>query len=328
MKQYQSNDDVNSQQQSGDASYQFNYNTGDSRRQEAADAAGNIKGQYSYTNEAGQHDLKYIAGAETGFVVTGGSLAIPNGIDGGATVRQLQGTSSTITHAVKSNQLINSPNSDGSYTYSYNTGSSTRPAHSNTEYINTSGWKSKQFDSPVVVYNVDDISSSNFGESWSDDSASHVSSDASYQFAYNAGDSARQESSSEDGTVSGQYSFTNEAGQHDLQYHAGAGTGFVVTGGSLSVPNGIDGGATVRQLAGKTDLNAGWSTAQSYQHNSQDNIGAPSAQISSGNNGQNKLEYQVGGSALHRNGDSGQFLLTKMLPTLGNSKFGYILVST
>lgn len=325
VKQYHSDDDVNSQQQSGDASYRFDYNTGDSRRQEAADAAGNIQGQYSYTNEDGQHDLQYIAGAGTGFVVTGGSLAIPNGIDGGATVRQLQGTSSTTTHTVN-NQLNSSPNSDSLYTYSYNTGSSNRPAHSNTEFVNTSGWKTKKFDSPVVVYNVEDISSSNTGASWSDNSNSQVGGDASYQFAYNAGDSARQEAASEDGSVSGQYSFTNEAGEHSLQYHAGAGTGFVVTGGSLSVPNGIDGSATVRQ----SDVNAGWSTVQAHQHNSQDVHDSDahfhsSGQVSAGSSGQTKLQYQVGGSALQRNGDSGQFSLTKLLPTVGNSKFGYVL---
>lgn len=332
VKQYQSNDDDNSQQQSGDASYKFDYNNGDSSRQEASDATGNIHGQYSYINEAGQHDLKYIAGAETGFVVTGGSLAIPNGIDNGEKVRQLQGTSSTTTHAVKSNQWNHSSDSDGSFSYSYNTGSSSKPSHSNAEYVNTSGWKTKNFDSPVVVYNVEDINSNSNGQSWSDESTGHDGGDASYQFAYNAGDSARQEVASNDGSVTGQYSFTNEAGQHDFHYHAGAGTGFVVTGGSLSVPNGIDSGATVRQLTGTSDFNTEWAAPQTHQHISHgtdDSVAHVyhSDQVSSDRNGQYKLEYQVGGSGLQRNGDGGPFTLTKLLPIAGNSKFGYILDS-
>lgn len=277
------------EQQSGDASYRFDYRTGDASRQEASDASGNIHGQYSYTNEAGQHDLHYVAGAATGFQVTGGSLAIPNGIDGGAAVRQLQGST---------------------------TGTEAGWKHTSTP--SSSAWQTKTFDTPVVVYNVEPVASNQ----WNDNSESK--GDASYNFAYNVGDSARQEVAEQDGSVQGKYSFTNEAGQHDLHYKAGAGIGFVVTGGSLAVPNGIDGGATVRQLSGTVSSSAGWSAEPHQQTVTNDawTVEALPQHRSQSNNGHYQLSYQVGSGLEHNNGNS-QFSVTKLLPAGGNSKYGY-----
>lgn len=65
-----------------DGSYQISYNTGDHSREEKSDTSGNVQGRYSYVDEAGEHDLTYISGPETGFVVTGGSLSKPNGLIG------------------------------------------------------------------------------------------------------------------------------------------------------------------------------------------------------------------------------------------------------
>uniref|UniRef100_A0A182Q0G5 Uncharacterized protein n=1 Tax=Anopheles farauti TaxID=69004 RepID=A0A182Q0G5_9DIPT len=69
---------------SRDRSYQFGYQSPDATREESADAAGNVRGSFSYNNEAGRNDLQYIAGAGMGFRPTGGSLAVPNGLPGGA----------------------------------------------------------------------------------------------------------------------------------------------------------------------------------------------------------------------------------------------------
>lgn len=164
-----------------DASYKISYNTGEHAREEKSDAAGNVQGRYSYVDEAGEHDLTYIAGPKTGFVVTGGSLSVP--------------------------------------------GSSVTPKTSGHQSVN------RNF---------------NAAKSWSSADASKVSSvqkpeDGSYAFSYTADDHARSESSDAAGNVQGRYSYTDEAGQHDLSYVAGGETGFVVTGGSLSKPNGLAG---------------------------------------------------------------------------------------
>uniref|UniRef100_A0A182JYI4 Uncharacterized protein n=1 Tax=Anopheles christyi TaxID=43041 RepID=A0A182JYI4_9DIPT len=65
-----------------DRSYRFGYQTPDATRQEAADRAGNVRGSFSYNNEAGRNDLQYVAGAGMGFRPTGGSLSVPNGLPG------------------------------------------------------------------------------------------------------------------------------------------------------------------------------------------------------------------------------------------------------
>jgi Insect cuticle protein len=57
-----------------DGSYNYEFNTGNHAKQEVSDSAGNVRGRYSYVDEAGQHDLSYISGDSTGFLVTGGSL--------------------------------------------------------------------------------------------------------------------------------------------------------------------------------------------------------------------------------------------------------------
>lgn len=68
-------------QTSGDNSYSFSFDTDNYQRKESSDSAGNVEGKYSYQNEAGSHDLNYIAGADVGFVATGGSLSKPNGLE-------------------------------------------------------------------------------------------------------------------------------------------------------------------------------------------------------------------------------------------------------
>ncbi|XP_053663691.1 uncharacterized transmembrane protein DDB_G0289901-like [Anopheles marshallii] len=70
---------------SPDRSYRFGYQTPDAAREETADQAGNVRGSFSYNNEAGRNDMQYIAGAGMGFRPTGGSLSVPNGLGGGGT---------------------------------------------------------------------------------------------------------------------------------------------------------------------------------------------------------------------------------------------------
>lgn len=68
-------------QTSGDGSYSFSVDTDEYQRKESSDSSGNVEGKYSYQNKEGSHDLTYKAGAQRGFVATGGSLAVPNGLE-------------------------------------------------------------------------------------------------------------------------------------------------------------------------------------------------------------------------------------------------------
>ncbi|EAT41630.1 AAEL006749-PA [Aedes aegypti] len=66
-----------------DGTYNFAYRTPDSTRQESADGQGNVHGSYAFRNANGNHDLSFVAGPNTGFQPTGGSLAVPNGLGQG-----------------------------------------------------------------------------------------------------------------------------------------------------------------------------------------------------------------------------------------------------
>lgn len=169
--------------QNNDGSYSFEYHTGDSSRKESADAGGNVRGSYSFTNEAGNHDLSYIAGADTGFLVTGGSLAQPNGLSEEFNLRSAEKWRST-----EHQKML------------------TQSGPSSAVLVKT----------PVNPAN-----------------------DGSFSFEYDAGDSSRKESGDAGGNIRGSYTFSNEAGNHDLSYVAGADTGFQVTGGSLATANGL-----------------------------------------------------------------------------------------
>ena len=223
----------------GDASYNFKYNTHDSSRQEVSDSNGNTNGHYSYTNDAGQHDLSYVAGSQTGFKVTGGSLFNKN---------------------------------DNSYRYqSKNV--------QNTAYTpEKSAWQSSS-----SAFNTDN------------DNAA----DASYEFSYNNGDAQRSESSNAEGTVTGHYSYVNEAGQHDISYEAGADKGFVITGGSLAAPNGINRAANVNSLK-----KSSWT----LQPKGIENHG--------------KFFNSIGGESQQN------VQVTQLLPNGENKKYGYIIETT
>lgn len=252
-----------------DGSYSFSYNTGDSSREETADANNNVKGRYSYTNSAGQHDLSYVAGAQTGFLPTGGSLAEPNGLGGkspssgtivpnaryGAGGSGSGGAPVTITGA------------DGSYSFSYNTGDSSREESADSQnnvkghysYTNAAGNHDLSYvagsqtgflptGGSLATPNGLGGKSSSYGAgygyapsapSFPSSPGGASNADGSYSFSYNTGDSSREESADSKNNVKGRYSYTNSAGRHELSYVAGAQTGFLPTGGSLAMPNGL-----------------------------------------------------------------------------------------
>lgn len=286
----QHDEDSNS---NSDASYKISYNTGEHSRDEKSDAAGNVQGRYSYTDEAGEHDLTYVAGPGIGFQVTGGSLSSPNGLANVAAASRASKTNFQSKVASNSRVIGKSwktspePSADGAYAFSYDAGD-----HSRTESADSSGNVQGRYsysdeagqhdlsyvagaDTGFVVTggSLSNPSGATASRSFNQGSQSNLKSnanlhsrvaekswaspdvrsqqpatDGAYSFSYDADDHSRTETADSAGNIQGRYSFSNEAGQHDLSYIAGADTGFVVTGGSLADPNGL---AAASPLAAK-----------------------------------------------------------------------------
>lgn len=189
--------------------YGFAYNTGDAFHQAAGDHRGNVRGNYWYRDPAGtRHDLRYRAGPGIGFVPTGGSLAIPNGL----------GRRSLVPGYGLTTPPWNGPNT---FSDPYGYGDPETDAN-----IDPNGVNSR---SPAPT-------SSSIGRP--------ATGDGSYNFGYRTPDSARQEGSDGRGNVHGSYSFRNGGGNHDLAFVAGPGIGFQPTGGTLARPNGIGHGGS------------------------------------------------------------------------------------
>ncbi|KAL9699768.1 hypothetical protein quinque_003209 [Culex quinquefasciatus] len=190
--------------------YGFSYNTGDAFHQAAADQSGNVRGNYWYRDPTGgRHDLRYRAGPGIGFVPTGGSLAVPNGLGrrspfGGTTPRW------------------NDP--------SVNAFGEDRLAYADPEASSVGG--------------IHDPNGANSRSPAPTAGTIHhgdgpATDDRSYNFGYRTPDSVRQEGSDGRGNVHGSYAFRNGGGNHDLAYIAGPGIGFQPTGGTLARPNGL-----------------------------------------------------------------------------------------
>lgn len=316
---------------SPDGSYSFSYKTGDSSREESADSQNNVKGRYSYTNSAGHHDLSYVAGAQTGFLPTGGSLATPNGL-GGKSPQSPYGSGVPATYGSGGLSLgaVGKSATDGSYSFSYSTGDSSREESADSQnnvkgryaYTNAAGHHDLSYVAGAATGFLPTggslatpnglsgkegtsgsgvtggVSSSGFG-----DKSGSASGDGSYSFSYNTGDSSRQESADSQNNVRGSYSYTNNAGFHDLSYVAGSQTGFLPTGGSLATPNG---------LAGK-NFPSGGSGSQGYPSTSKLN--------------NEYLPPVKGGSSKPNSYTTGNVLVQTYLPPSNGVKFGYIFDS-
>ncbi|XP_063903107.1 uncharacterized protein LOC135122681 [Zophobas morio] len=97
-----------------DGSFFFAYTSGASSRAESADVENNVQGKYSYTDDSGTHDLTYVARKDSGFLVTGGSLAIPNGL------RSIH-SSAPESPTLYSVPFESPPHNDSSYSFEYAT---------------------------------------------------------------------------------------------------------------------------------------------------------------------------------------------------------------
>jgi len=237
--------------------------------------------------------VDYSAGSATGFVATGSHPPISSEPLGSAT--SLEYSSSGKSKPTNYDQRISSSKgsrpssytfssvtdrpqdavgSDGSYSFAYNAGDSSRQESADVrnnvrgtftfkskddgktrrvdyEAGAATGFIAKGSHLPSVLNPLSSASngghsgvlSSNFpvgdySSTFSDSRGEEASSgDASYSFSYNAGDQSRQESSDTQGNINGQYSFLGTDGvQRKVEYSAGAGKGFVATAGSSASP--------------------------------------------------------------------------------------------
>lgn len=243
-----------------DGSYSFGYSTPDVSQQQSRE-----EGSYSYSNFPGTKDLRYTAGPDTGFAATGGSLSQPDGLGTQSTSSQGYTYSFPITRGDTSppTSLSSTVNQDGSYSFGYSTSDASQQqsgdangnvkgsysyrnsagthdlsytAGSGTGFVATGGSLSRPNGQSTLPNSQ--ISPNTYSQGATYGSSS-TPVDGSYKFEYSTDDSSRKEVSDANGNVEGRYSYRNQAGNHDLSYIAGSSTGFQVTGGSLSAPNGL-----------------------------------------------------------------------------------------
>lgn len=245
----------------GDASYNFNIDTPSYKRIESSDARGNIQGSYSYTNQEGTHDLQYIAGSGTGFVTKSGSLALPNGLKNQNLVPTTYHQQPTYGGGVEAQGPQGAVNPDGSYSFGFSSNDQSRQesgdangnVHGSFSYKNAEGNHDLTYVAGSAtgfqptggsLSNPNGLAGAPYSQNPSSSGAEVVAArsspkgDASYDFSFDTGDYKRQEASDGNGNVRGSYSYSNSVGQHDLSFVAGSGTGFLPTGGSLSVAPG------------------------------------------------------------------------------------------
>lgn len=262
-----------------DGSYSFSFNTNDQSREESADSQNNVRGSYSFkAKDDGQtRRVDYTAGSATGFVATGSHLPVPPLLPGSAESSGYfsrgqssltsfgQTRPSTYSSASGSSETQGSVGSDGSYSFSYNAGDSSRQetadAQNNVrgsfsfktkddgqtrkvdyEAGAATGFVAKGSHLPVAPDPLSSPSTGSFSEGFSSqpsvvspysssssgsEGEEAPSGDASYSFSYNTGDQSRQEVSDAQGNVNGQFSFVAKDGiQRKVDYTAGAGKGF------------------------------------------------------------------------------------------------------
>ncbi|KFB48632.1 AGAP006370-PA-like protein [Anopheles sinensis] len=194
------------------------------------------RGSFAYNNEDGPNDLQFPAGAGAGFRPIGGSLDDPNGLRNRA-------SPSSGPDGVGSQTA--GPRRDGSYPFGYQAPDSTQQGAPDGAgnvrgpfaYNNPAGRNDLQYvagarngfrptGGSLSVPNGLGSSGVSPGGVLDAGGFRGPGYDGRYQFGYRAPDSEREESSDGAGNVRGSYAYNNEAGRNDLQYVAGAGTGF------------------------------------------------------------------------------------------------------
>ncbi|XP_066969936.1 serine-rich adhesin for platelets-like [Macrobrachium rosenbergii] len=196
-----------------DGSYSFSYHTSSSSRSESSDAHNSLTGQYSFISKDGiNRNFNYTAGSETGYIVDGDSLPIGPPVPGAES-----GKPTGQILPVLSEEEANALASDTSHLASQ---------------------------TPLASSSVTDQAPSKLQHARDDTDTNSVqngsSSDASYFFRYDVGDSARSEIADKDLNIKGNYRFDVPGGKrYTVRYIAGSDIGFVVNVSEESPPSGV-----------------------------------------------------------------------------------------
>nr|XP_027224063.1 uncharacterized protein LOC113816221 [Penaeus vannamei] len=171
-----------------DASYSFSYDAGQSSRSESADPNLNVQGTFSFDADDGvRRTVNYVAGSATGFVAEGDHLPIAPDTDFGS---RIQSSSSGVV--------------------------TTKSAA--TTYVAPAPSQPAASAAPAEVAQV----------------RSSALDDGSYSFSYETQSSSRHESADAQNNVKGRYSFiADDDVSREIQYIAGADTGYIAEGDSL-----------------------------------------------------------------------------------------------
>ncbi|KAG8235752.1 hypothetical protein J437_LFUL015373 [Ladona fulva] len=241
-----------------DASYSFSYDAGDHSRRENADAAGNVRGSYSFIAKDGVgRRVEYEAGAGKGFLADGAHLPAPQTI---ATVTST-GTASRGSEVKTVTDFSRDSKVDKSYSFSYDAGD-----HSRSETAAEDGsvrgnfaFTAKDGKQRIVDYEagaatgflargshlptptqyhaaqINPVTAFKFPQTPSAPIADR-NVDKSYSFSYTTDDHSREESADATGNVRGHFAFVAEDGvARKVEYEAGAEKGFVAKGLHLPV---------------------------------------------------------------------------------------------
>ncbi|XP_064092865.1 mucin-19-like [Macrobrachium nipponense] len=257
-----------------DGSYNFAYETSSSSRSESANAHNSVTGQYAFVADDGvNRAIKYTANAETGYIAEGDSLPVGPSVPG-AESGIPTGRILPILSEEEANALAAATSRSSSQT--------------------TTG-QSSAASAGVVA---------------STKSAASRTSDASYSFNYDAGDSARSETADAGLNIKGTYSFVPPEGHRlTVNYVAGSDTGFLATGDHLPVaPEAASASAVAGQAAAPSITAYSAPTSHSSSRAPQPSAPAPAgaAQVrsSTGNDGSYSFSYETDSSSRSESADA------------------------
>ncbi|XP_046980306.1 fibroin heavy chain-like [Schistocerca americana] len=233
--------DVAEAEAPGDASYEFSYDAGTHSRQESSDAAGNVRGRFSFvaTDGVSRH-VDYEAGAEKGFIAKGAHLPVPPSVGDAATTYCASCSpaapsgysfSYSTDDQSRDEQGDAAGNVRGSYSFTAKDDGKAR--HVDYSAGAATGFLARGAHLPSVA-SVSPASSPG-SEAHSAHGGGATASDGSYSFSYSTGDHSRQESADAGNNVRGSYSFVakDDSKSRTVEYEAGATTGFVARGSHL-----------------------------------------------------------------------------------------------
>lgn len=149
---YAGSSNAEAQETSG-GSYSFSYNAGDHSREESSDDQGNVRGRYSFIakDDGKTREVVYEAGAEKGFIAKGSHIPVSGststvsstsnhqlssvlGSSGSTSNNAFNHRTSSASHGVAVDGSQNDQSSgDASYSYSYQTDSSSKQESSDTQ---------------------------------------------------------------------------------------------------------------------------------------------------------------------------------------------------